>query len=79
MDNVINELWSLIIKLIGQMERVWGWLSNDIKIETGWLKIPLILPNGLNLNLPFSLLDMFGIGIIAIIVLWVIKALVPLG
>lgn len=79
MDNIINELWNLIISLIGQMERVWGWLSTDIKINIPWIKIPLLLPDGLNINLGFNLLSMFGVGIIVILLLWVVKALVPLG
>lgn len=77
MDNIINELWNLIISLIEQMSKVWSWLSNDIKINISWLKIPLLLPNGININLGFSLLSFFGVGIIIILLLWVIKALVP--
>lgn len=79
MTNILNELWNLIVALMGQMERVWGWLSEDIKIEISWLKLPVLLPDGLIINLGFSLLSVFGVGIIAILLLWVVKALVPLG
>lgn len=79
MENIIYELWNLIISLIEQMGRVWGWLSNDIVINISWLKIPLLFPDGININLGFNLLSFFGVGIIVILLLWVVKALVPMG
>lgn len=79
MDNILAELWDLVELLIGQMSRVWGWVSNDIVINVPWLKIPLLFPEGIDINLGFNLLSFFGVGIIVILVLWVVKALVPMG
>lgn len=79
MNNIINELWNLIISLIEQMGKVWSWLSNDIVIKISWLRIPLLFPDGIDINLGFNLLSFFGVGIIVILILWVVKALVPMG
>lgn len=79
MDNILVTLWNLIQNLIENMAMLWDWLSQDITIKLSWLKIPLIFPDGINISLGFSFLSVFGAGIIALILLWVVKSLVPLG
>lgn len=78
-ENVLVKLWDIIVSLLGVIENVWSWLSQNIKIEIAWLKIPFLLPDGISIDLGWSLLDFFGVGIIAILILWIIKALIPAG
>lgn len=79
MDKILITLWDLIEALVKNMSMLWDWLSQDIKINISWLKIPVILPDGIDISLGFSFLSVFGAGITILILLWVVKSLVPLG
>jgi len=79
MDKIIITLWDLMESLIKNMSMLWEWLSDDISIKISWLKIPLLFPDGIEISLGFSFLSLFGAGITTIILLWVVKALVPMG
>ena len=75
---MLKTLFDLILTLAENINRLWEWLSQPINISLGF-KIPLIFPNGININLGYSIIDFLGAGILVLALLWVIKSLVPLG
>lgn len=71
-------LWNLAIRMLEAIGEAWNWLAEDIKLEITWLKLPLILPNGVSINLGFSALELLGASLITLLIIWVVKALVPI-
>lgn len=76
-ESFFGVLWDLAITLVEIIGKAWNWLADDIKIEIPWFKLPVILPDGINLSLGFSALQLLGASLIVLLVFWVAKALIP--
>lgn len=72
-DNILKTLWDIAFDLIGYIQLLWNWLNTDLVIKLEWLKLPLILPNGVNFNLGFTPISLIGVGLITMVVLWFIR------
>lgn len=77
MNNILISLWDIVITLIEQAQRLWNFMQEPIKINIQWLRIPLIMPNGVNFNTGLIPIELLGGGIIALLIFWVVKSLVP--
>lgn len=78
MGNIILEIWNIVEGLGSVINDVWDWMLKPVVISINWFKIPLLLPNGVHINTGITPIAFFGVGILAILVLWIVKALVPL-
>lgn len=78
MGNILKSLWDLINGFGSVINGIWDWLFDPLVIKISWLKIPIILPEGVNIDTGIVPIAFFGVGIFAILVLWLVKALVPL-
>jgi len=72
-NNLMQELWDLLIALIKAVGGIWDWLNEPLKIGLdlgvlGYIGVP-----------PFTPISAFGVGILVIIGLWAVKSLLPLG
>lgn len=72
------DLWNLIESIIKNINRVWDWLNYEISFTIPF-KIPIIFPDGFNITFDFTPLELLGVGVTTLIILWVIKSLIPLG
>lgn len=77
MTNILKSLWDLVNGFGSVINRVWDWLFEPLVISIEWFKIPVLLPDGVNISTGIIPIAFFGVGIFAILVLWLIKALVP--
>lgn len=66
---ILNDLWSLIEKVLANISRVWDWLNTTLSIN--------IL--GISFDLDYSPLQLLGVGILVLIALWFIKSLIPMS
>lgn len=75
----LQTLWQMALTIIYATNDIWKWLLSPVKVYITYIKIPIILPDGIFFELPFSPLDLAGAAIIVLIGLWVVKNLVPIG
>lgn len=76
-ESFFKILWDLSITLIESIGKAWNWLSNDIKLDIPWFRIPYLLPDGISLSFGFSALELLGASLITLLIFWVAKALIP--
>lgn len=76
MENILINLWEIAETLIKNINRVWEWLNTEISFSIP-IKIPIILPDGIEIALGYSPLELLGAGILVLLGLWVIKSLAP--
>lgn len=69
--NIISEMWRIAENLIKGINSIWLWLNNPISLG---FKIPVIGYVGVPKFIP---IEIIGAGMIAFLVLWLIKGLVP--
>lgn len=78
-NSFIKSIYDMAIGLIDAIGYVWNWLSKPIKIDVPLLSnIPLI-GGWFNITLEYSPIELIGVGIALLLVLWVVKSLIPLG
>jgi len=70
LGNVLRTLYNLVLTWAGMINDFWSWFSNPVKLG---FDIPVIGFIGID----FVPLELLGIGILGLIVIWLIKALVP--
>lgn len=76
MEEIFLNLWEIAETLIRNIGRVWQWLNEEISLNIP-IKIPIILPDGIEVSLGYSPLQLLGAGILVLLGLWVIKSLAP--
>ena len=77
-ENLLGTLWDIVESLLEIIGAVWDFLSSPLVITIEWFKIPLILPDGINISTGIVPLEFFGIGIFVFLILWAIKGLIPM-
>lgn len=77
MENIFENLWNIAVTLIKNINKVWEWLNTEISINIP-IKIPVVLPDGIEVSLGYSPLELLGVGILVLLGLWLIKSLVPM-
>lgn len=78
-DNLFNSIWNMALGLIEVIGVVWNWLISPLSIDIPLLSdIPLI-GSWFEWSLDFSPLELLGVGILLLLVLWFVKNLIPLG
>lgn len=78
-DNVFNSIYKMGIGLIEAIGSVWNWLSKPIKIDIPLLADLPLIGGWFNITLDYSPIELMGVGIALLLVLWVVKSLIPLG
>ena len=78
MENIFENLWNIAVTLIKNINKVWEWLNTEISINIP-IKIPVVLPDGIEVTLGYSPLELLGVGILVLLGLWVIKSLAPMA
>lgn len=76
MEDVFITLWEIAETLIKNINRIWQWLNTEISFNIP-IKIPVILPDGIEIALGYSPIELLGAGILVLLGLWVIKSLAP--
>lgn len=74
---IFGALWDVVMTMIAAIGSAWEWLSKPLELNIGWLKIPLILPDGLVIKMSWSPIALLGGSILLLLGLWLVKALVP--
>lgn len=69
--NILNEMWDVAINLIKGIDAIWEWLKAPVELG---FNIPIIGYIGLP---SFTPIGIIGAGLLAFMVFWLIKALVP--
>lgn len=77
MEDIFINLWNIAESIIKNINRVWVWLNTEIAFSIP-IKIPVILPDGIEVSLGYSPLELLGVGILVLLGLWLIKSLVPM-
>lgn len=78
MEDIFLSLWEIAETIIKSVNKIWEWLNRNISVNLP-LKIPVLLPDGIEFSLGYSPLELLGAGILVLLALWVIKSLIPLG
>lgn len=78
MEDIFNTLWNIAETIIRNINRVWVWLNTKISISIP-IKIPVILPDGIEVSLGYSPMELLGAGILILLGLWIIKSLTPMA
>lgn len=77
MEEIFINLWDIAETIIKNIGRVWQWLNQDIAFSIP-IKIPVILPDGIEVTLGYSPIELLGAGILVLLGLWAIKSLAPM-
>lgn len=78
MEDIFNTLWNIAETIIKNINIVWQWLNTEIAINIP-IRIPVVLPDGIEISLGYSPLQLLGVGILVLLGLWVIKNLAPMA
>lgn len=78
-SNVFDSIWNMAKSLIQAMGTVWNWLVTPLSINVPLLSDLPLIGGWFNMNLAFSPIELLGVGILLLLVLWVVKNLIPLG
>lgn len=78
MTNIFKSLWDLLTGVGSVISDVWEWLFEPLILNIEWLKIPVLLPDGIIINMGIVPIELFGVSIFVLLALWLVKALVPL-
>lgn len=78
-ENFIDSIYKMAIGLIEVIGYIWNWLSQPIRINVPLLADLPLIGGWFNLTLQYSPIELLGVGIALLLVLWVIKSLIPLG
>lgn len=78
MENIFINLWEIAESIIKNINIVWSWLNTEIAIKIP-IRIPVVLPDGIEISLGYSPLQLLGVGILVLLGLWVIKSLAPMA
>jgi hypothetical protein len=78
-NNFIESIYNMAIGLIDAIGYVWNWLIQPIEIDVPLLSDIPVIGGWFNIALEYSPIELIGVGIALLLVLWVIKSLIPLG
>ena len=78
MEDIFVTLWEIAETIIRNINKVWVWLNTEISINIP-IRIPVVLPDGIEVTLGYSPLELLGVGILVLLGLWVIKSLAPMA
>ena len=78
MEDIFVTLWEIAETIIRNINKVWVWLNTEISINIP-IRIPVVLPDGIEVALGYSPLELLGVGILVLLGLWVIKSLAPMA
>ncbi len=67
--NVFSELWKIAETILKSISKVWDWLFDVLIIKIP-VKIPLLIPDGLEWNTGVTPISLLGVGMIAMIIYW---------
>lgn len=77
--NVFESIWNMAKGLIQVIGVVWEWLTNPLNIDIPLLSDIPGIGNWFQISLDYSPIELIGIGIGVLLVLWVVKNLIPLS
>lgn len=77
--NLFNSLWNMAKNLIEIIGDVWNWLSAPLEINIPFLRDVPLVGGWFEWSLDYSPIELLGVGIITLVLLWIIKHLIPLG
>lgn len=77
MENIFVNLWEIAETIIKNINKVWNWLNTEIAFNIP-IRIPVVLPDGIEVSLGYSPLELLGVGILVLLGLWAIKSLAPM-
>jgi len=67
--NIFQNLWDIAETMIKMIGVVWDWLNTKIVINIP-LTIPVIFPDGINIDLGFAPIWLLGAGLGVLVVYW---------
>lgn len=71
MTNLFTELWKVAETMIKYINIAWEWLTDELVITIP-LKIPLVIPEGINWSTGVTPISLLGVGLGALIIYWVV-------
>lgn len=77
-NGILATLWRVVMSLIENISKAWDFLSEPLKINIGWLKIPLIFPNGITFDTGIVPIHLIGGSILVLLAWRLVKALIPM-
>ena len=77
--NFFESIWDMAEDFIKVMGTVWNWLVSPLEINVPLLSDMPLVGSWFEWSLNYSPLQLLGVGISLLLVLWVVKNLIPLG
>ncbi len=74
-ENLFMRLWSIILELITKIEIAWDYINKPLQVELN-LKIPYLLPDGINIVSKYAIIDYLGPAILVLIGLWIAQIVI---
>lgn len=74
-ENILGELWNLILTLLEYISNVFDWLFKPLEFNISIpINIPVILENGINWSwdLGVTPVSLLGVGLVGLVVYWLV-------
>lgn len=76
MGGIFQIIYGVAEDMGEQFGKVWDFLSEDLKVSIPWLRIPILLPDGVHINTGITPISLLGGAILTLLLFWLIK-LIP--